>query len=300
MQVSNPDRIVFPDTGYTKGDVVAHYERVALAMVPYVARRPLTLQRFPKGLSGAGFMQKNTPAHYPDTVERYEVATRDGGVTTYGIISDPQLLAYLANQGTITFHVWTSRQPHLDEPDVMIIDLDPEEGDVAKVRDLAEATRELLDSFGNMSFPVATGSKGYHVWAPLAPGHSYEDVSRCSRAIGGMLEIYNPDLATTEFLKKERGGRVFVDWLRNQPAAAVVAPYSLRPRPNAPVAVPIDWQELATTDPDAWTIETIADRLGSLPAQVDRSQLDVEGITGEAKSLGVDLVSHFDRFGRRS
>lgn len=298
MKVSNADRIVFPEAGYTKGDVVAHYQRVGPAMLPFVADRPLTLQRFPRGLAGQGFMQKNTPAHYPDDIGRLAVPKRGGGTTIYPVINDAALLPYLANQGTITVHMWTSTATVPDRPDFLIIDLDPAEDDALGARALAHDVGELLATFGVTSAPMATGSKGYHVWVPLAPGHHWADIERTGRAVAGILAVRYPDRATTEFLKRERRGRVFVDWLRNLPGATVVAPYSLRARPAAPVAVPLTWEELDATDPGHWTLATIAARLTAPAAMPASQQIPTREVYESAEKLGVDLDTRFDRFGR--
>jgi bifunctional non-homologous end joining protein LigD len=298
MEVSNADRVVFPAAGYTKGDVVAHYTRVGPAMLPFVTDRPLTLQRFPKGLGGKGFMQKNTPAHYPDQIKRLAVPKRDGGKTDYPVVNDAALLPYFANQGTIAIHMWTSTATRPDQPDFMIIDLDPADGDVAGARALTHDAGALLATFGIASAPMATGSKGYHVWVPLAPGHQWDEIERTGRAVAGILATRHRDRATTEFLKRERHGRVFVDWLRNTKGATVVAPYSLRPRPAAPVAVPLTWPELDSTAPGHWTLATIADRLTAPAPLPVRQQVPVREICVEATELGVDLDIRFDRFGR--
>ncbi len=298
VDVSNADRVVFPEAGYTKGDVVAHYDRVGDAMLPFVADRPLTLQRFPKGLTGKGFMQKNTPAHYPEQIVRFAVAKRGGGNTNYPVVNDAALLQYLANQGTVTIHMGTSTATRPEQPDFLIIDLDPAESDVGGARALTRDAGDVLATFGVASMPLATGSKGYHVWVPLTPGQRWDDIERAGRAVAGILATRDPERATTEFLNRKRHGRVFVDWLRNAPGATVVAPYSLRPRPGAPVAVPLSWQELAKTPPDRWTLATIADRLAAPVALPREQQVPVHDICEEAARLGVDLDARFDRFGR--
>jgi bifunctional non-homologous end joining protein LigD len=298
MEVSNADRMVFPEAGYTKGDVVAHYVQVGEAMLQFVADRPLTLQRFPKGLSGSGFMQKNTPAHYPQDIGRFAVVKRDGGTTTYTVVTNAAHLPYLANQGTITIHMWTSTASRPARPDFMVIDLDPEEDDVAGARNLTRDVGDLLEYYGVASIPMATGSKGYHVWVPLAPGHDWDEIERTGRAIAGILADRFPDRATTEFLKAERAGRVFVDWLRNTRGATVVAPYSLRPRPSAPVAVPVTWEELPSTDPQRWTLATIPDRLENPAPMPPPQTVPTADICDAAETEGVDLVTRFDRFGR--
>jgi bifunctional non-homologous end joining protein LigD len=182
--------------------------------------------------------------------------------------------------------------------DYLVIDLDPEEGDAARARSVTRFVGELLTSRGVESIPVATGSKGYHVWVPLAPGHDWSEVERTGRAIAGIIAQQSPDQATTDFLRANRAGRVFIDWLRNRPGATVVVPYSLRPRTSAPVAVPITWEELETTPPNRWTISDAAQRLTDPVPLPSPQELPVEEICLEAETVGVDLDAQFDRFGR--
>ncbi len=261
MQVSNAGRIVFPEAGVTKGDVVSFYARVAGRMLVHMAGRPLTLQRFPKGLSGPGFMQKNTPKHYPESIGRFTVDKRGGGTTTYPVVSDSADIPYLANQGTITFHIWPSRMADPWTPDRIIFDLDPPEGAVAPVRRAASIVRGFLDTLGLPSLPVATGSKGYHVVSPIKASVTAERLSAALYRAAHLLADRHPDLLTVEFRKENRRGRVFLDWMRNHPGATSVCPWSLRPRPQATVAVPITWDDLEETPPDAWTLRTIETRL---------------------------------------
>ena len=298
VRVSNADRVVFPDVGLTKGDVVAYYEAVAPFMLPLLSGRPLTLQRYPKGLAGPGFMQKNAPAHYPDEIGVWEVPKSDGGTTRYPVVTTESAIPYLANQGTITFHAWTSTVDHPQEPDWLVIDLDPLEGDAESARQVALATRSILDVYHLDSLPVATGSKGYHIWVGLEPGVGYGPVARAAHALSAFIERSVPELATGEFLKKERGGRVFIDWLRNGFSSTVAVPFSLRPRPRATVAMPITWEELASTDPDAWTLRPALNRVPEAPPFPKPSALPLDEIEAAASELGIDLDTTFDRFGR--
>lgn len=300
MKVSSADRIMFPEVGLTKGDMVGYYETIADLIFPFLVARPLTLERYPQGIGTKGFMQKNAADHFPDSIERYEVPKSDGGTTTFPVITEPTDVPYLANQGTVSFHIWTSRVPDTDHPDYFVMDLDPEAGDVGKARSAAEAAREALASFGVGSIPVATGSKGYHVWAPIVPDVAWQEVAIAAQSIAGLVVAANPDLATTEFLKKNRKGRVFVDWMRNHPGASVVSPFSIRPRPTAPVSTPITWDELAITDPDQWTVANLAERVASLPAWPKPSVLPAAEMEAAARSVGVDLDTRVDRFGRES
>lgn len=297
VKVTHPDRVIFPEPGITKGDVVAHYERVGAAMLEFVDGRPLTLQRFPKGITEKGFMQKNAASHFPETIQRYRVEKRDGGVTEYPVIHRAEDLAYLANQGTITFHMWTSTAADPDHPDYLVMDLDPEADDVDGVRFATGAVRAVLAEFGLDGFAVATGSKGFHVWVPLEPSRTVDEVAAASRAIAGLVSDRHPDRMTTEFLKKNRTGRVFVDWLRNTGIATVVVPFSLRPRPTAPVAVPVRWSEIDEARPDGWTIHDLGDRL-DVDHCVAPQALPVDDIIATARAAGVDLDTPHDRFGR--
>ncbi len=297
MNVSSPDKLLFPADHITKAAVVEHYERVGSRMLDFVSGRPLTLQRFPRGIDKPGFMQKNAADYFPASIRRFPVPKREGGDTVYPVVDHPEDLAYLANQNTITFHMWTSSVAQPDTPDWLVLDLDPEKGDVEKVRHATRIVRDVLGSFDIEGMVLATGSKGFHVWVPLEAGHNFEEVSLVARAIAGLAVNADPDQLTTEFLKKNRGSRVFVDWLRNTPIATVVVPFSLRPRPGAPVAVPLGWDELGAAQPDGWTIETLADRL-EVDTTLPLVRLPVEAIHAAAIGVGVDLETPHDRFGR--
>jgi len=306
MKVSSPDKLLFPadetnDNGITKAEVVAHYESVAPIMLDFLRGRPLTLQRFPSGIDAKGFMQKNAAKHFPDSIRRLPVPKRGGGETVYPVVDQADDIAYLANQNTITFHMWTSSADRPGQPDWMVIDLDPEGGDTDGARKATTAVAEILDRFEVSSTILATGSKGFHLWVPLDGAAGFDDVSQVSRAIAGLAVAENPDDLTTEFLKKNRHGRVFVDWLRNGPTATVVVPFSLRPRPSAPVATLLARSELSATAPDAWNIANLGSRLQTTPVAsfpAEPQALPVAEIIDAACAADVDLETPHDRFGR--
>ena len=298
VQVSSPDKVLFPDDGITKAEVVDHYRSVAPAMLEFAAGRPLTLQRFPRGINESGFMQKNAADHFPPSILRHVVAKRSGGDTVYPVVTEPDDIAWLANQNTITFHMWLSSVDHPGQPAWLVTDLDPPEDHATEVRSATRAVRDVLDGFDLDGFPVATGSKGYHVWVPLRPGITMGDAGTAARALAGLVAAHHPETMTTEFLKRDRAGRVFVDWLRNGPTATTVVPYSLRPRPRAPVAMPMHWGELEDSRPDAWTLGSISDRLDAVPP-VPPQNLPTAAIVRAARDAGVDLDTPHDRFGRR-
>ena len=297
MEISNPDKEYFP--GVTKRRVVEHYAAVADVMLPHVTNRPLTLERFPNGVTAKGFMQKNASKHFPDFIERVEIVTPNT-TTVHPSISNVEGLLYLAGQGTITFHIPDSRNDALGEPDRFVMDLDPAEGDTASVVDVALATRAILADFDIGSTPMVTGSKGIHVIVTMEPTVPFEALSLTTRALAGLVALAVPELATVEFLKKERAGKVFVDWLRNRPGQTAVAPWSLRPRVEATVAVPIGWDEVGTVSPAGVTIHDVAARLGAGAEWAPAVDLagSIEGIEAAARDAGVDVDTPFDRFGR--
>ncbi len=303
MDVSNPDKLIFPEAGFTKRDLVAHYERVGTVMLGHLGDSPLTLERYPSGIDGKGFMQKNASAHFPDTIRRFEV-TRRGGITVYAVVDRVEDIAYLANQGTVAFHTWTSRTRDIMRPDRIVIDLDPPAGEVDAARAAAAAVRELMDRLGLTTVPVATGSKGYHVVAPIAAELSFARIERLAHGIAAVAAAADPERLTLEFTIEARRGRVFVDWLRNRFGATTVVPWSLRPRTGAPVAVPIRWDEMATTPPDAWRLDTVETRLSSGDPLADAatSPSDAEAALAELERLlrgSVIELEPFDRFGRQ-
>jgi bifunctional non-homologous end joining protein LigD len=296
VEVSNPAKVMYPADGYTKADVVGYYEQVAEAMVPHLEGRPLTLQRYPNGIHGDGFMQKNASSHFPDTIERVEVP-KEGGTTNHPLIDSAEDLMYLANQGTITFHIWTSRLPHLERPDRLVLDLDPPEGGEAP-REAARVARSVLEEAGLDTGLMTTGSSGFHVVAPIRPDLDFEVVGHLSRLLAGVVAARIPQEATTEFLKKNRKGRVFVDWLRNRWAQSAVCPWSLRPLERAPVAMPIVWDELEEAEPQGWNLATAPDRIDVVGTWPESVELDPEAIEALAAEHEVAIDEPFDRFGR--
>jgi bifunctional non-homologous end joining protein LigD len=313
--VTNADRVVFPDVGRTKGDVVAYYERIAPRLLPHVLERPLSMRRFPKGVAAPGFFQKNVPAHYPPSIGRLEVprskaaarthprkGAKDQEVTVYPLLREPEHLAYLANQGAIELHVPTSRVPTLERPDRVVIDLDPPADAVALVRRAAQRTRDALGELGLPTALVATGSKGYHVVAPIEPLVDGGDVVLALQRTAALLAARYPEELTTAFRIALRGRRVFVDWLRNTPPnATVIAPYSLRARARATVATPLAWEELETTSPDAFGIGDVdrlldrPDALADLAATPADPRPFVAAAADAFEAAGLVLET-FDRF----
>jgi bifunctional non-homologous end joining protein LigD len=304
--VSHADRVVYPEIGRTKGDVVDYYAHLAPRMLPHVIGRPLSIRRYPKGLAGPGFFQKNAPAHYPASIARFAVQRsaeaskkhpRSGAkaapdVTEYPVVSEAEQLPYIANQGALELHVPTSRVAEWLRPDRIVIDLDPPANAVAAVRRAAHLVREQLAALGLPSAPMATGSKGYHVVAAVTPTTDAETIATTTQKLGALLAAAHPEELTIAFRIAARGRRVFVDWLRNNPGATVVAPYSLRARPRASVATPLAWDELDTTAPDAFTIDD-RDRLLERPDSVAA----LDAAPQDASTFVANVVEAFERSG---
>ena len=298
MTITNPDRVLFPESGLTKADVADYYEAAAARMLPHLAGRPLTVERFPKGIDGQGFMQKNRPSHAPESVGSLELDKKDG-VTTYPVVNDRDGLLFFANLSAITFHVPTVTVEDGLHPDWVIWDLDPPEGADEAVAAAAETMRDFLGDLGIPTLLMATGSKGFHLRTPIKRDLDAGRVDRLARGSATLAVAAQPDQLTTAFKKADRDGRVFVDWLRNMPRATSVVPYSLRPKKGAPVAAPLAWDELGDIGPTGVALGTIEARLdepdpwdGAQPLDLAPIAARVDAVLEEA---GIEL-GPFDRF----
>jgi bifunctional non-homologous end joining protein LigD len=266
VKVSNADRIVFPEDGITKGQVVAYYEVAAEFMLPFVAGRALTVERFPKGIGEKGFMQKNAPEHFgDDLIDRREVPKEDGGTTVYPVVREAHAIPAFANLGVITFHVPPSLVDDPWHPDWVIWDLDPPSGAFNLVREAAHLLAEVLDGFGISTAVMTSGSNGYHLRARLDMKSDGDVVAGVARGAAALAAAAHPEKMTLAFRKADRGDRVFVDWLRNAPFATAVVPWSLRARAGVPVAVPISWDEIDHIAPNGVSLADALDRFGDDP-----------------------------------
>jgi bifunctional non-homologous end joining protein LigD len=263
FEVTHPDKVLFERPRVTKRDLVGYYQRVAPAMLRHVKDRPLALEVYPRGIAQRGYYMKSVPEHFPDWVATTEVAKK-GGSLTQVVASNTETLVYLAAQNVVTPHIWLSRIDEPREPDRLIIDLDPQPGvGFAAVRAAARAAGDRLRDAGLVPHAMVTGSRGVHVVCPLRRGPSYKEVHGYARAIAEAMVDDDPKRLTLEWHKAERGERIYLDVNRINYAQHAVAPYGVRARPRAPVAMPIAWDELSDSrlEPDRWTIATGADRL---------------------------------------
>lgn len=269
VAISHPDKVLFPDSGITKGELCAYYQSIAPLMLPHVRGRPVTMERYPAGIDKKGFIQKDVAKGFPSWLERVAVPRRedpDGGVVHYPLANDARALVWLANQNSITPHVWCSRAPTLDAPDVCLFDLDPAGDDPGPVRAAALAVRDLLDELGVRSFVKTSGSKGFHIVVPIAAETGFELAWRFALGAGAVLVKRHPAMFTQEFIKADRAGRILIDTGRNTPGATHAAVYAVRARPGAPISAPCTWQEIERGEvgPRTFTLRTMAARVGEV------------------------------------
>jgi bifunctional non-homologous end joining protein LigD len=245
VRISNRDRVIFPETGQTKGNLADYYTAIAPLMLPFLARRPVSLVRCPQGRAKKCFFQKHDSGSFGDAVHHVPIREKDGGTEDYLYIEDAAGVLACVQMGTIEFHGWAARSDDVEAPDRMVFDLDPDEGlDFGAVKEAAADIRDRLADLGLVSFAMLSGGKGVHVVVPLTPGHPWEAHKDFSRRFAEALSVAEPDRFTATMSKAKRKGRIFIDWLRNQRGSTAVVPYSARARAGAPVAVPIAWDEL--------------------------------------------------------
>lgn len=262
MELTRPDKVLFPGDGLTKGDLVEHYRRAAPRMLPLVHDRPLSFVRYPDGIRGESFFQQAAAPYFPSWIERARVAKEHGHVD-HVLCQDEATLVYLANQAAITLHTWLSRADAPDRPDRLLFDLDPPNGRFAEAVYAARAVRALLGELELPAMLSTTGGRGLHVYVPIARRQDADSVRGFARSLTSLLAAREPSRFTTDVRKNRRRGRLYLDISRNAYAQNAVAPYSVRARPGAPVATPLAWAELDEKglNPGQFTVRTTPRRL---------------------------------------
>ncbi len=265
VKESHRDKLFFPGVGLTKGDVLDYYLRISEYILPYLKDRPVTMHRFPNGIDDKSFYQKQAPDYFPNWIDKTTVENRDGGITDYVICNDRETLLYLVNQSSIVHHTWLSRRRNLELPDRMIFDLDPSGNDFSSVVEAALKLKTILTDEMNLSCHVmTTGSRGLHVLVPLGNDVSFGKARAFARFVADILVDRNKNLFTTEVRKDKRDGKLYIDTARNAYGQTAIVPYSLRALKNAPVATPLDWDELNDSglSPRTYHVKNIFRRLG--------------------------------------
>jgi bifunctional non-homologous end joining protein LigD len=265
IKTSSEDRVIFPRDGITKGEVIDYYRRIARFMIPHVRKRRLTMERYQPNIDAAPVFQKGMPEHFPDWIPHVEVP-KHGGTVTHVVCDNAETLAYIANQGCLTPHVGLQRIDKNEYPDQMIFDLDPPSDDFELVRTVAFKMRELLEEHNLVPFLKTTGSRGLHLVVPLDRKLPFDDVRAIARSLAEEMVRREPKLVTTEMLKKNRDGKLFLDVNRNGTAQTAVPAFAIRAKDGAPVSMPITWKELEDKSLNArtWNIRNACERMDQI------------------------------------
>lgn len=280
IELTHSEKVLYPNDGITKADLAEYVRRVAKRMLPYLADRPIAMERYPDGLDGERFFQKNASRYFPEWITRARVRKADGSVQ-HVIVDQPATLLYLANQACLTIHTFLSRVDRIRFPDQLIFDLDPPGSDFDAARRFALDVRALLeDELRLPTFVKTTGGDGLHIHVPLDRSEDFDSVRAFAADVAALLVRRAPDRVTTEQRKQKRGDRLFVDVMRNAYAQTAVAPYTPRARDGAPVAMPIAWREVrdAQLRPARYTISTV-------PRRIAAREDPWKGMTRRARSL---------------
>jgi len=257
IKISNPDKVLFPEAGITKWEFTLYCARLAPLLLPYTRNRPLTTIRFPDGVDGPSFYQKNVPAHHPEWVE-----THLDGDTEYVLLNNLPTLIWLCNLACLEFHVSFHTIDQPDQPTELVFDLDPSVHDFSKVVEVALLTRECLNRMGLDGLVKTSGASGLQVYVPLAKKYPYEETRKVGKMIAEYLTKQHPHLITVERLVKNRGDKVYFDYLQHWHNKTLIAPYSPRAKAEATVSVPLLWEELtADLSPKQFTLHTVFERL---------------------------------------
>src|SRR5213592_4888520 len=281
VKISNPDKLFFPKSGHTKLDLVRYYMEVAEGALRGVHGRPMALKRFVNGAEGEAFSQKRAPTSRPEWIETVELSFPSGRTAEEIVVTNAAQLAWIINLGCIDLNPHPVRAADLDHPDELRIDLDPVPGvSWAQIREVALATREVLNDFGLTGWPKTSGSRGFHIYCRIEPRWTFPEVRRAALALAREVERRAPDLATSRWWKEERHG-VFLDYNQNAKDRTVASAYSVRPTPDARVSAPLSWDEVDDCDPADFTLGTMPQRfakIGDRHAAMDASAGSLEGL----------------------
>ena len=289
VQLTNLDKVFFPEPGLTKGDLVQYYLDLADCLLPHVRKRPMQMLRYPDGVDGFFFYQKRVPKQHPEWLETVHILFPGSGRTAdFPVVMDAASLAWIVNLGCIDLHTWHCRADDVEKPDYMLIDLDPSEGNPwSSVREIAHVVKEVMDELDLPSFPKTSGATGLHIQVPLRPELRFTEVRRFAKALAQEVErrIDDQGIATTTWKVADRRG-VFVDYGQNARDRTIASAYSIRPTKDARASAPLRWDEVAKSEPATFTLETMRDRVkkvGDLNAGMWRRK--------------TSLVSRFERLG---
>jgi len=286
LSLSSLDKVFWPEDGYTKGDMIDYYIRVASHLLPHLAGRPLNLTRFPDGIHGKNFYQKNIPESAPDWVRVFPVEHSER-VVNYCLADSPAVLAWLGQWGCVEIHPWLSRVDALDTPDYAVFDLDPSPpAGFAEAVEVAFFVRRTLGEFGLRAYPKTSGATGVHLFLPIVRRYTYKEVERFVGRVADVIHRVLPDRTTRERTVAKRRG-VYIDHLQNIKGKTLASVYSLRPRPGAPVSTPVTWDELGRIRPEEFDIRTVLERLDRLGDLFAGALCDIQDPGPMMEALGL-------------
>ncbi|HSU69906.1 MAG TPA: non-homologous end-joining DNA ligase [Micrococcaceae bacterium] len=290
VRISSPDKVVFPEPGLTKLDLVRYYLAVADGALRGAGGRPMVLKRFPKGIGSEPFFQKRVPENHPDFISTTTLQYASGRSAEEAVIRDAAGLAWIVNLGCLDLNPHPVRAADLEHPDELRVDLDPMPGvDWSQIVDVAYVAREVLDDVGLVGWPKTSGSRGLHILVRIAPRWSYRDVRLAAETLAREIENRAPGLATARWWKEERGESVFVDFNQNAKDRTVASAYSIRPLPDARVSTPLTWDEVTSTRPEQFTVPTVLERfaaVGDPHAGIEDAVGTLDGLIALADELG--------------
>ncbi|GGQ86979.1 ATP-dependent DNA ligase [Streptomyces ruber] len=283
VRLSSPDKVYFPERGFTKLDLARYYLAVGPGILRALRDRPTTLERYPEGVAGESFFQKRAPGNRPDWIPTAHITFPSGRSADEMCPTEAAAVLWAAQYGTFTFHPWPVRRADVDHPDELRIDLDPQPGtDYADAVRAARELREVLHEYGGLrGWPKTSGGRGLHVFVPIRPDWTFTQVRRAAIAVARELERRMPDQVTSAWWKEERGSRIFVDYNQTARDRTIASAYSVRPRPHAPVSAPLTWEEVGDAVPDDFDLATMPARfaaLGDVHADMDDHAFSLEAL----------------------
>lgn len=280
LSLSNIDKVLWPEQGFTKGELINYYVEISPYILEHLKNRPLVITRHPNGINEKSFYQKNAPEYLPEWIKTLPWYSRDSGrYINFILVEEAATLAWLANQAGIEMHPWLSQKDSLNYPDFVTFDLDPSPGSTYQdVIDIALVLKQLLDGLKLRSYVKSSGGEGLHIYLPIINKYTYEEVRNFAQIIAAMITELLPQIATIERLTNKRGKKVYVDYLQNVLGKTLCSAYSVRPRNNAPVSAPLFWEEVKKSTPACFNIKNILPRVKEIgdifaPVLTDKQDL---------------------------
>lgn len=289
IKITNLDKLFWPNDGYTKQDLIEYYTQIAPYIIPHLINRPLVFTRFPNGIEGKSFYQKNAPSHLPEWINTYPWYSEDSKRTiNFILVEETATLLWLANQACLEIHPWLSNVNSIDYPDFLVIDLDPSpDSTYEEVKQIALVTKELLDKLNLHSYLKTSGSAGLHIYVPIINEYTYSEVRSLGQQLASIICNVLPDIATIERSVSKRGRKVYVDYMQNVQGKTLSSVYSVRPRPGAPVSAPLMWDEIHNYTPEDFNIKNILDRIEQHGDLFYKVLTDKQSLTEVKKTLGM-------------